>query len=114
MFDSRIAAGRRLAARLQPFHDPVVLGLPCGGVPVAVEAARAPGLPVDLIIVRKLRVPGEPDLAVGAIGEGGVGLLWPEVGDRPSADALWSSSRTESPPVRPQEQLSPRAEPGQT
>jgi putative phosphoribosyl transferase len=76
MFDSRADAGRRLAARLQPFHDDgVVLGLPCGGVLVAAEVARVLDLPFGLIMVRKLGVPGEPDLAMGAIGEGGVRVI---------------------------------------
>jgi putative phosphoribosyl transferase len=53
-------------------EDVVVLGLPRGGVPVAFEVARALGAPLDVILVRKLGVPVQPELAVGALGEGDV------------------------------------------
>jgi len=73
-FRDRVDAGRRLAARLAPLRgvDVVVLGLPRGGVPVAAEVARALDAPLDVILVRKLGVPVQPELAMGAIGEGGV------------------------------------------
>ena len=74
MFDDRVDAGRQLAKKLQQFRDTatVVLGLPRGGVPVAAEVARQLGLPLDIIGARKLGVPGNEELAMGAIGEGGV------------------------------------------
>jgi putative phosphoribosyl transferase len=77
MFDNRRAAGRRLAADLAALglEDPVVLGLPRGGVPVAAEVAAALGAPLDVIVVRKLGVPFQPELAMGAIGEGGVRVV---------------------------------------
>ena len=77
----RVEAGRRLAERLESFRgdDVVVLGLPRGGVPVAAEVARALGAPLDVIVVRKLGVPFQPELAMGAIGEGGVRVLDDEV-----------------------------------
>jgi putative phosphoribosyl transferase len=53
----------------------VVLGLPRGGVPVAAEVARALGAPLDVIVVRKVGVPGQPELAMGAVGEGGVRVV---------------------------------------
>lgn len=61
-------AGRQLRRRLQSLRgaDIVVLGLPRGGVPVAVEVARALGAPLDVIVVRKLGVPYQPELAFGA------------------------------------------------
>ena len=73
-FVDRSEAGSRLARRLRPLRDqdPVVLGLPRGGVPVAYEVARALGAPLDVIVVRKLGVPHQPELAVGAVGEDGV------------------------------------------
>ena len=73
-FRDRIDAGRRLARRLEEFRgsDLVVLGLPRGGVPVAAEVARALGLPLDVVVVRKVGVPLRPELAMGAVGEGGV------------------------------------------
>lgn len=72
-FTDRAAAGRRLAARLDYLRDeqPVILGLPRGGVPIAYEVARALAAPLDVIVVRKLGVPWLPELAMGAIGEGG-------------------------------------------
>jgi putative phosphoribosyl transferase len=75
-FRDRVDAGRQLAVVLQRAgignEDAVVLGLPRGGIPVAWEVARALGLPLDVIVVRKLGVPFQPELAMGAIGEGGV------------------------------------------
>ena len=73
-FLNRTDAGRQLAARLAPLAggDLIVLGLPRGGVPVANEVARALGAPLDVIVVRKLGVPYQPELAMGAVGEGGV------------------------------------------
>lgn len=73
IYADRADAGRRLAARLAHLHDAdaVVLGLPRGGVPVALEVALALGAPLDVIVVRKLGVPYRPELAMGAIGEGG-------------------------------------------
>lgn len=75
MFRDREDAGRRLAAVVAPRvegDDPVVVGLPRGGVPVAYQVARALGASLDVIVVRKLGVPNQPELAMGAIGEGGV------------------------------------------
>jgi predicted phosphoribosyltransferase len=72
-FIDRTDAGRRLGGRLGLLQgrDVVVLGLPRGGVPVAAEVARALDAPLDVIIVRKLGVPSQPELAVGAVGEDG-------------------------------------------
>ena len=72
-FDDRREAGRRLAARLGHLagQRPVVLGLPRGGIPVAAEVAAALGAPLDIVVVRKLGAPADPELAVGAIAEGG-------------------------------------------
>jgi putative phosphoribosyl transferase len=83
VFADREDAGRQLAARLGHLRgEPVVvLGLPRGGVPVAFEVARALGVPLDVIIVRKLGVPFQPELGMGAVGEGGVRVLNPEVID---------------------------------
>lgn len=78
MFADRVDAGRRLAERLSQWQgrpDVVVVGLPRGGVPVAAEVGTALGAPVDVIVVRKLGVPGQPELGMGAIGEDGVRVL---------------------------------------
>lgn len=80
-FTDRTDAGRGLAARLADLRGPdvVVYGLPRGGVPVAYEVALALDAPLDVIVVRKLGFPGQPELAMGAIGEGGVLVLEPRV-----------------------------------
>src|SRR5215472_8504087 len=80
-FSDRADAGQRLARRLEYLRggDSVVLGLPRGGVPVAFEVARALGAPLDVIVVRKVGVPFQPELAMGAVGEGGVRVCDPEV-----------------------------------
>ncbi|MFJ8015823.1 phosphoribosyltransferase [Streptomyces sp. NPDC096339] len=76
-FTDRADAGRRLAAALRHLatEDPVVLGLPRGGVPVAFQVARELGAPLDVIVVRKLGVPYHQELGFGAIGEGGVRII---------------------------------------
>jgi uncharacterized protein (TIGR00369 family) len=80
-FRNRSDAGRRLASRLEFLRgaDVVVLGLPRGGVPVAAEVARALAAPLDVILVRKLGVPVQPELGLGAIGESGARVINPEV-----------------------------------
>jgi putative phosphoribosyl transferase len=81
LFRDRTDAGRRLAAMLRHLRgEPVVvLGLPRGGVPVAFQVARALPAPLDVIVVRKLGVPYQPELGMGAVGEDGVRILNPEV-----------------------------------
>ena len=76
-FRNRSEAGARLAPLLESLRDehPVVVALPRGGVPVAAEIARALHAPLDVMIVRKLGVPFQPELAMGAIGEGGARVL---------------------------------------
>lgn len=81
-FRDRHEAGRRLAdalAHRAPLHAPVILALPRGGVPVAWEVARALGAPLDLMVVRKLGVPGHEELAMGAIASGGIRVVSEEV-----------------------------------
>lgn len=81
MFEDRVDAGRQLAARLGYLRgqDVVVLGLPRGGVPVAYEVAQSLGAELDVIVVRKLGVPYQPEVAMGAIGEGGARVLEPRI-----------------------------------
>ena len=71
-FENRGDAGRRLGAqlRLLQLPDPVVLALPRGGVPVGLEVSRALGAPLDLLLVRKIGVPFQPELAVAAVMDG--------------------------------------------
>lgn len=76
-FVDRTDAGRWLARKLEHLRgqDVVVLALPRGGVPVAVEVAQALTAPLDVVVVRKLGLPAQPEVAMGAIGEDGVGVL---------------------------------------
>jgi putative phosphoribosyl transferase len=80
-FMDRTDAGRALARSVEHLRgtDVVVLGLPRGGVPVAYEVAKALEAPLDVIVVRKLGVPYQPELAMGAIGEGGIRVSNDEV-----------------------------------
>ncbi|MER6395268.1 phosphoribosyltransferase family protein [Kitasatospora sp. NPDC001603] len=80
-FTDRTDAGRRLAALLGHLRGPgtVVVALPRGGVPVAAEVAAALGAPLDICVIRKLGVPRQPELGMGAIGEDGVRVLNDEV-----------------------------------
>lgn len=77
MFADRIQAGKALAEVVgrRRGADVVVVGLPRGGIPVAAVVAEAIGAPLDVIVVRKLGVPSQPELAMGAIGEDGVRVL---------------------------------------
>lgn len=77
VFADRSEAGRRLAAAVSDLAsgDSMVLGLPRGGVPVAYEVAKALNLKLDILVVRKLGVPWQSELAMGAIGEGDVVVI---------------------------------------
>src|SRR6476661_7325391 len=78
LFRNRREAGRQLAKMLRSTPgttNPVVLGLPRGGIPVAFEVANLLDAPLDVCVVRKLGVPGHEELAMGAIASGGVETL---------------------------------------
>src|SRR5437899_12342857 len=78
LFQDRAEAGRQLAAKLQRYagrSDVIVLALPRGGVPVAYEVARCLQAPLDVFLVRKLGLPGQEELAMGALATGGVRVL---------------------------------------
>lgn len=94
-FRDRVDAGRRLGQHLGHLRaeDPIVLGLPRGGVPVAAQIATALSAPLDVVLVRKIGAPHRTELAVGAVGEDGVtvrneivlaelGLTWPDLEDQ--------------------------------
>ncbi len=77
-FHDRVEAGRQLGAQLTKYagrSDVIVLGLPRGGIPVACEVAKQLKAPLDVFLVRKLGVPGHPELAMGAIAAGGIEVL---------------------------------------
>lgn len=77
MFKDRSDAGRQLASRLARYTalEPVVVGLPRGGLPVAAEVADRLGAPLDIIVVRKIGLPWQPELGIGAVAEGGIRVL---------------------------------------
>ena len=76
-FKDRFDAGRQLASALARYkdHRPVVLALPRGGVPVAAEVAAALDAPLDLVLVRKIGVPFQPELAMGAVVDGAAPII---------------------------------------
>src|ERR687888_1232483 len=83
-FRDRTDAGQQLAAQLTAYSgrpDVLILALPRGGVPVAFEVAQALNAPLDVFLVRKLGLPGQEELAMGAIATGGVTVLNSEVVD---------------------------------
>jgi putative phosphoribosyl transferase len=89
IFADREEAGRRLGhvlARRTGLRDPLVLALPRGGVPVGLGIARALQAPLDVLVVRKLGHPREPELAMGAIASGGVAVMNPAVGFVPESE----------------------------
>ncbi|MGZ4339463.1 MAG: phosphoribosyltransferase [Gaiellaceae bacterium] len=97
-FADRPHAGRRLAAALPPLVYPLVLGLARGGVPVAAAVAQELGAPFDVLVVRKLGLPVQPELAMGAIASGGIRVLNEDVLDeaRVSQDVLEAVTRREA------------------
>src|SRR5271167_635905 len=76
-FRNRSDAGRKLAKALAGYKDqePVILALPRGGVPVAAEVAAVLNAPLDLVLVRKIGVPFQPALAMGAVVDGGTPII---------------------------------------
>ncbi|MEQ1574108.1 MAG: phosphoribosyltransferase family protein [Vicinamibacterales bacterium] len=99
-FRDRHEAGLALAGQLREYSgrdDVVILGLPRGGIPVASAVAHALHAPLDVLVVRKLGVPGHAELAMGAIASGGVRVLNDEVVAwyRPSAAAVDAVARAE-------------------
>lgn len=78
LFRNRTHAGKQLALAMQDhLHDPgaIVLALPRGGVPVGFAVAQALGLPLDILLVRKLGMPGQEEFAIGAVASGGIRVL---------------------------------------
>jgi predicted phosphoribosyltransferase/predicted alpha/beta-hydrolase family hydrolase len=102
LYTDRRDAGRRLAERLEYLRsrDLVVVGLPRGGVVVAHEVARGLGAPLDVIIVRKLGAPFQPELAMGAISEGGVRIIDRDVVRRGRVPDVESVERHEQAELR--------------
>jgi len=93
LFLDRVDAGRKLAARLLALglERPVVYALPRGGVPIGLEVANALKAPLDLIMVRKIGAPGQPELALAAVvdGEAAQTVINEEIGRATGADAAF-------------------------
>ena len=94
-FQDRSDAGRKLARALMAFKraNPVVLALPRGGLPVAAEVAAALAAPLDIILVRKIGLPGQPELAMGAVADGAAPVIVHNEAVIASADGASSSPR---------------------
>ncbi|HZQ51367.1 MAG TPA: phosphoribosyltransferase [Bryobacteraceae bacterium] len=110
LFRNRSEAGRALAERVRavvPDAHPLVLALPRGGVPVAFEVARALNAELDVFLVRKLGMPGEEELALGAIASGGVRVLNKELISymRVPDDVLEAVTRREQHELERREQM---------
>ncbi len=112
LFADRRDGGRVLGRLLRDLREParrgevIVLALPRGGVPVAYELARALGAPLDVFLVRKLGVPVQPELAMGAVASGGVRVLNPSVvqGLRIPMDVIDEETRRELEELRRREE----------
>ena len=107
-FADRADAGWRLAELVERYRDrqPVILGLPRGGVPVAYQVATALDAPLDVIVVRKLGVPFQPEVAMGAIGESGARVL----DDRVLAQAGVTAAELDEVERRERQELATRLE----
>ena len=97
-FQDREDAGQRLAAALMSkgYQDPVVLGIPRGGVPVAAEVAEALGAELGVVVARKLGAPGQPELAIGAVTSDGVSYIDHDLAKRLGAGQAYLNSETKA------------------
>lgn len=108
-YEGRTRAGSVLAAALREalpvLEDPIVLALPRGGVPVGLEVARALEAPLDVMVVRKLALPGRPGVTLGAVASGGAQVLDAEALSRARVDrgALAEAERQERDEIRRRE-----------
>lgn len=107
-YRDRHEAARTLIEALQQRrlrgNDLVVLGLPRGGVPVAHEVARALGAPLDVLVVKKLGVPGHEELAMGALASGGIRVMNPSVGPQVPEEVVEDVTRSEREALRRREE----------
>src|SRR4051794_10617768 len=99
-FADRIEAGRRLGGDLQSRgvggEDSIVLGIPRGGVVTAAEVARVLGLPLDVALARKVGAPGNPELAIGAVGPDGAAVIDQDLAHRVGASEQWLARAVEA------------------
>jgi len=107
-FKNREHAGKVLADRLDEYAgrpDVIVLALPRGGVPVGFAVAQALGVELDVLLVRKLGMPGQEEYAMGAIGSGGVRVLQPEIAHMVPAHVIDAVTRREEREIERRERL---------
>lgn len=107
-FKNREHAGKVLAERLDEYAgrpDVIVLALPRGGVPVGFTVAQALGVELDVLLVRKLGMPGQEEYAMGAIGSGGVRVLQPEIAHMVPAHVIDAVTRREEREIERRERL---------
>lgn len=102
MFDDRRDAGQQLARRLTHHHDSsaIVLAIPCGGVEIGYQVATTLGVDFDLIVVRKLPMPGNPEAGFGAIAEDGSTVMVPGAEEQFGPDAVQRVSREQRQEIR--------------
>src|SRR5437588_4842691 len=98
-FADRVEAGRRLGEELRDRgfgdDDGIVLGIPRGGVVTAAEVARVLGLPLDVALARKVGAPGNPELAIGAVGPDGGAVIDEDLARRVGATQEWLARAVE-------------------
>lgn len=107
-FKNREHAGKVLAERLDEYAgrpDVIVLALPRGGVPVGFAVAQALGVELDVLLVRKLGLPGQEEYAMGAIGSGGVRVLQPDIAHMVPAHVIDAVTRREEREIERRERL---------
>jgi putative phosphoribosyl transferase len=107
-YTDRKEAGRVLADGLRPLasaEDLLVLGIPRGGVPVAYEVARELGAPLDVMVVRKLGTPWQPELAMGAVASGGVRVLNPMIVEEVAGEEVEGAIERETAEVERRERV---------
>ncbi|MDP3669560.1 MAG: phosphoribosyltransferase family protein [Telluria sp.] len=107
-FKNREHAGKVLAERLDEYAgrpDVIVLALPRGGVPVGFAVAQALGVELDVLLVRKLGMPGQEEYAMGAIGSGGLRVLQPEIAHMVPAHVIDAVTRREEREIERRERL---------
>lgn len=95
MFKDRIEAGKQLAERLKKYKSktPIILAIPRGGVVVGKELTKALNCPLDVIVTKKIGAPGNPELAIGAVGPDGTMVLNQELAPRTGADKKYISEQ---------------------
>jgi len=97
LFQNRVQAGQKLAQQLKKFaeEDIIILSIPRGGVIVGAEIAKVLSCPLDIIVTKKIGAPGNPELAIGAVGPGGVKVIDDSLVRQTRADEKYINEKTE-------------------